>query len=363
MTAAKVMILGWIGSPNLGDELIAEAVCEMLRQADCEPTVVTIDKIASAALGVPMVRHAGALDTIGLARALLHHDAVVFGGGGLIQDETGPLNLPFHLTRLGTARALRKPWAGIGLGIGEVRRRSGRALVRAVLRNPVALSVRDAASADRYFELTGRDAMLGIDPVLARHSTNDNSTGDDLVVALRPENRPGQRSLATADPTTEHQLVRWAEAIDQIAEQHDLGIRFVTWDESHDRRVHELVGAHLTRPFTAQQTNASNAIEQMSNGRLAITMRYHGAVSAVLGSSRAIVLDYSPKMAGLAAEVGPGVSLVAPDASVTQLCDVASALLSGPPPSVDAVKDRTERVAVNESVITAIADAARRRTS
>ena len=166
MTGTHTLVLGWAGSTNLGDELIVRAVADLVMAAGGQPTVVTVDPEQSAELQVPLVRHAGAFETVALAAAAGRHTAAVFGGGGLIQDETGPLNLPFHLTRLTVARARRLPWAGLALGFGAVRRRSSRLLVRALLRGSVAMSVRDEASVQRCRDLTGLTPLLAADPVL-----------------------------------------------------------------------------------------------------------------------------------------------------------------------------------------------------
>ena len=42
MTRPKIAICGWIGSSNLGDELIADQVAGLIREAGGEPTLVTI---------------------------------------------------------------------------------------------------------------------------------------------------------------------------------------------------------------------------------------------------------------------------------------------------------------------------------
>ena len=354
MSRPRIAVLGWIGSSNLGDELIAEQVARMIDEAGGEPSLVTISE-ASRTDALHQIRHAGALDTFGLLRELRRHDGVLFGGGGLIQDETGPLNLPFHLTRLGVARLLRRPWAAIGLGVGDVRRRSGRLLVRTIARNPVAGSVRDEDSANRLLALTGTRPELGIDPVLAQPPRNVVAT-DHLVVSLRPMNSPSQRRLAGQPGPAPSQIQTWAKAIDDIASTAGLGVRFVTWDDEHDHAIHEAAAAQLRTPAEIVRPKAADVIDLMGSGQLVISMRYHGAVAAVLTRRPALLLDYSPKMAAIAVDVGNGVTCLHPTAPAEQLSAAARALLDGPPPSgVSNVEQRNE---VNRRVIRKLVDAA-----
>ena len=357
MTRPKIAVCGWIGSSNLGDDLIADQVAELIREAGAEPTLVTIADEPSAN-GVPTIRHAGALDTIGLALALRHHDGLVFGGGGLIQDETGPLNLPFHLTRLAAGRGLRLPWACIGLGVGDVRRRSGRLLTRLVARGFVAGSVRDTDSAERYHELTGLRPEVGVDPVLAL-PPQDVAPTDHLVISLRPINRPDQRRLATGAPPDDEQIERWADAIDQVATATGLSVRFTCFDDTHDQAIHEAVAARITAPHVLERPTTSNVIERVGSSRLVISMRYHGAVSAIVAGRPTLVLDYSPKMAALVDEIGPGLRRVAPDAPAAELVAGALSVLEDPPPS--GLPDVGGRAEVNRSVIRRLVEAASER--
>ena len=55
------------------------------------------------------------LNFIELKKQMINSDALIFGGGGLLQDETGLWNLPFHLSRITAARKQGLPWIGVGL--------------------------------------------------------------------------------------------------------------------------------------------------------------------------------------------------------------------------------------------------------
>jgi len=356
MNRPKVLVCGWIGSTNLGDELIASTFADLISDEGGEPTLVTIDPVRSAAAAPSQVRHRGALDTVGLAREALRHDGLIFGGGGLVQDETGPLNLPFHLTRLAVGRGLRLPWCGLALGVGDVRRRSSRLLVRTVMRGATAITVRDRGSQRRLAELTGSEPQLGIDPVVAMHA-HEIDAEDVLAVALRPPNRVGQRRTADAglDPAL---IGRWAAAIDSIAAAHGLAVRFVAWDRTHDADVHRAVADRMTTPSTLEEPGPDEIIDRMGSSRLVVSMRYHGAVAARLAGRPAVVLDYSPKMGDLVSEAGDSMVLVDPDAEPSVLADAASTVAPKTPSDISSIP---ERVDANHNAIQALLEAAGRK--
>ncbi len=330
----------------------------MISDENCRPTVVTVDKSASTRIGVPMIRHAGARDALPLARATWNHDGVVFGGGGLIQDETGPLNIPFHLSRLATARMLRKPWVGVGLGIGQVDRPSGRLLARFVLRNAVAVSVRDRGSARRYRELTGQPTTTAADPVFMR-TPRAVKAGPNLVVSLRRANSSGQRRLRSSAPPDEDRLRQWAEMIDAVAEPRGLEVRFIAWERGQDAPLHEAVAARLRSPAITEVPATDDIIERMGTGRLVLTMRYHGAIAALLHGRPCVMLDYSPKMADLASETHGGVSLVPLDAEPHHIVAGFNAVIERVDARSNALEDLRRRASANSEVIRQLALAAR----
>lgn len=343
----RILVCGWIGSTNRGDDLIAAAVADLIRQEGGDPTVVTIDDTTDRLHGAPAVVHRRPLDTIGLFSAARAHDGLVFGGGGLIQDETGPLNLPFHLSRLLVGRLNRLPWIGLALGVGDVRRRTGRALVRAIMRQSTALTVRDRGSRQRLHRLTGTEPVLGIDPVVTIEPTPP-AAEPVLAVALRPPNRPDQRR--TADTALDPSLIdAWAAAIDALAEAHELDVRFVAWDPHHDTPVHEAVAARLRRPSTLEEPEADRIIGRMGASTLVLTMRYHGAVAAALTGRPAVVLDYSPKMGDLVAETSHRLALVDPGAAAETLIDAGHRMLATAPPPGD--PRPAERIAANRDAV------------
>ena len=195
----EVLVAGWVGSTNLGDELVLAGLTALLRAEGHGVTAVSVDPAATERThGIPAVAPAQVLAAAGRA------DAVVLGGGGLLQDETSALNLPYHLSRVWAGRARRTPVVGLGLGAGRLTTRLGRALVRASLAG-VPLTVRDAPSADLLAGLGLPRPTVAADLALALPPTTGEPR-DRLVVCLRPWTGrsggllPASRRAAAAAP-------------------------------------------------------------------------------------------------------------------------------------------------------------------
>jgi polysaccharide pyruvyl transferase WcaK-like protein len=329
----EVLVAGWIGSTNLGDELVFAGLASLLRERGATVTAVSVDPAATRRVhGVAAVAPAGVLAAAGRA------DAVVFGGGGLLQDETSALNLPYHLSRVWAARARRTPVVGLGLGAGRLTTGLGRALVRTSLAG-VPLTVRDAASADLLAGVglprpaVAADLALSLPPVHA-------APRDRLVVCLRPwtgrrgrllpasrqaradgrqaradGRQPGddgrQPSADGRHPSAtrlapEPLLRATAQALDETAAATGLAPHLVALQADRDGPLHDAVAERMRAPVTTARPDLASLPAEVASGRAVAAMRYHGGICAVLAGRPAVLIGYSPKVDALAAELGPG---------------------------------------------------------
>src|SRR3954467_3602540 len=122
MRRLRVFVAGWIGSENLGDELLFACLRRRLAALDADVVVLSERPDVTASLhGVRALRPRDARETL---REISRCDALILGAGGLLQDGTSLLSLPYHLSRVGIARACRVPFIGMGLGVGPLRFRA-----------------------------------------------------------------------------------------------------------------------------------------------------------------------------------------------------------------------------------------------
>ena len=291
----------WIGSANLGDELVFAALAAQLAKRGVRVEALSQDPAATEREhGVAAIRRRGILRP-GRARG-----AVVLGGGGLLQDETSTLNLDLHLMPVAVARLRREPVAGVGLGAGPLTTRAGRLRVRTALAG-VPLTVRDAASADLLAgvgldrPIVAADLTLSLPPPLAEPA-------DRIVVCLRPWSGRRHRIPARLRPhrPDERFATGAAQALDELATATGLPVHLVAFDAPKDEPLHEAVAARMRSPATLATPDRHHVLDEVAASRLVVAMRYHGGMAAVLAGRPAVLVGYSPKVDALALELGPG---------------------------------------------------------
>lgn len=296
----RIAIAGWFGSDNLGDELILRSLAGCLRDRGAEPVAISIRPDETARVhSLDAIRHRSPLDTPALSRALREMDGLVVAGG-LIQSETSVWNIPFHGARMQSGRHL--PGCAVGLGVGRVGGPLAVPIARATLRRMRTIVVRDHDSADRLLGWGLRDVRIGSDPVIGER-VDPVATGDTMCVTLRPPNRRGLGTAATkVTVPSSSTSAALAGALDAVSASTGLSIRMVAFQESRDTPVHRSIAERLESDVELVSPRLDHVLEEVGRSRLVITMRYHGAIASLLHGRPAVLLDYSPKMASLAAE-------------------------------------------------------------
>ena len=347
----RIAIAGWIGSDNLGDELILSHMSHALQARGATAIAISIDPPQTeVAHGIAAFRHRSPLDTKSLVRDLAGVDGMVFGGGGLIQDETSPWNIPFHTSRIRAATRSDVPAVALGLGVGAVRGRAGRRMTRVALGSLAAIVVRDDASAANLSKRGLPGSLVGADPVLAAEVA-DRSPTDTIGVVLRRPNRPELRTAAARPSVPDPAVVtRLATALDALAATTGLGLRMVAFQESRDAAIHRAVAERLKAPTELVVPHLASVIDEVGKSRLIITMRYHGAIAALLHHRPTVLLDYSPKMASLAAEAGGWAAVVDPT-DVSSIVSAAESAQQRVARSHEALAGLRSRLDVNGRVL------------
>lgn len=351
-------VAGWTGSSNLGDELVFAALARLLGELGAQVTAVSVDPGRTRAdHGVEAVAARPDLLWAQAGRT----DLGVFGGGGLVQDESSLLNLPYHLARPALWSARGVDWVGIGLGAGPLHSPASRALAGRVLRGARAVTVRDADSARVLGPLLATPPQVGSDLAFTLPTTPPE-VDDVTVVALRGwtgrRRLPARTARLRATPTAFDAAL--AVALDRLA--HDTGrpTRFVALDGADDDAVHARVAALMATATQRRVPGLADVVAEVGRGQAVVAMRYHALVAAVLTTRPAVALTYSAKVASLAAELGrAGASLGLDPSGLAALSAAVADATAAAHLLPTARADLVARADVHREVLAAHLDAAR----
>ena len=323
----RAVIGAWVGSSNLGDELIFSTLLRLLKERGIKATVPSVNPVkTSESFDVDSFNH---MNFFEFKKRLNENDALIFGGGGLLQDETGIWNLPYHLSRIGAARKQGVPWVGIGLGASGLTGKRALKQVSNKFKDHLGVSVRDETSAQILESLNipnvVRAADLGWLWNISDTAQPVSSPGF-LGVSLR--NPQTARFLPAAigpkASMSEREISDMARNIDAVATSTGLSVRFISFNKDEDALLHQRVAGKLEVDSEVLNPDLET-LEQCFNGVEAIvTMRYHAGLIGALKGAAVVCLPFSKKLDSLAPALGAAASISAGNDLVSAVESVLS---------------------------------------
>ncbi len=141
---AKILICGYIGGGNVGDEAVCDRLVAAIRRQGDRPLLLSLAPAESQAIhGVPVYPRT----PWGIIRALADCDLLLLGGGTLLQAQSSCRSPLFYLAIAALAEAMGKPFVLVG-GIDPLPDVIAR-LARSILPGARALFLRDGDSLAR----------------------------------------------------------------------------------------------------------------------------------------------------------------------------------------------------------------------
>ncbi len=282
----KVLISGYYGFGNLGDEALLSGLLSGLRQQGHRVTVLSQDPAQTRRLhGVQAVSR-----FYGLLPALLRHDALISGGGGLLQDKTSQRSLQYYLGVLALAKRLGKRTVIYGQSIGPLTVAGKQAVARTLHNLPVA--VRDKAShellasLDIQAELVADTALLLNKPAMPLTDHRDN-----FPVLLIP--RGGYPAITTALISLAKTLLSRGISV--------AGMALQTQEDNSELAALKAAAPNLE---LWQADSPSAMLALLSKTRYVVSARLHGLILAAVAEKGFSGIIYDPKVAAFLDEAG-----------------------------------------------------------
>ncbi len=289
-----VLLSGFYGMGNAGDEAVLAASVQMLR-AVCEMPIRVLSgepNATAADLGVesyPRMHPRSVLAACRASRLLLS------GGGSLLQDRTSVRSLFYYLAVLWLGRrtgARTMIWAQ---GVGPLDRPASRRAVAAVLRQCDAITVRDEESASllREIGVTALTAEVTADPVFA----------------LAPVESPVVRECLGPTPEIAIALRPWPGAdglLDALAEELPRDLAYQLWalQPETDLPIAERLAGRIPNARVVRcRLSPGEWVALAEHAQGVLAMRLHALIFAANRAVPVAGISYDPKVDALLASL------------------------------------------------------------
>lgn len=332
-----VVVSGYYGFGNAGDEAILAAIIDGLPQA----RLIVLSGNPEATRREHGVEAVPRTDPLAVGRALRQADLVLSGGGTLLQDATGPGSIPYYLGIIAAARALGRPVMVYAQGVGPIRSAWGRRML-AVLNGVQLITTRDEASAEFLrcagvrrppIEVTADAALALPRPPRRDHPLLPSGPRPRIGLSVRPWNGGHLDALARA-----------ADAC--VARLGGVAV-FIPMQFPEDLEASREVVARMRRRALVieRQLPARELPGLFASLDLLAGMRLHALIFGALAGVPLVGLSYDPKVDHFLASLEAGAPLPANHVEPEEL---AERLAQARPPA-DRVVERLQQLARRNS--------------
>ncbi|MCX5776721.1 MAG: polysaccharide pyruvyl transferase CsaB [Candidatus Firestonebacteria bacterium] len=185
-TRKKILIFGYFGFKNLGDELILLSLVKNLEESGDITVLSESPEETAKELSVKAVNR---WNLPGVLCQIIRAKAVVGGGGGLFQNKTSSASLFYYLLLILLAKMFFKRVVLLSQGIGPIYGKWPRYFSRIILNLTDSITVRDSGSF-RELKILGvkKDVVVAADAVFALNfisSDGKKPNNGKVGVALR----------------------------------------------------------------------------------------------------------------------------------------------------------------------------------
>jgi len=292
-----VLISGYYGFGNLGDEALLDVIVAHLRAAYPSGSIDVLSADPPATAARLNVDATPRLDLGAVRRAIDRADVVLSGGGGLLQNVTSLRSLLYYAGIVRTATRANKRTMIFAQSIGPLDV-FGRAVVRACCGGVAAATVRDERSRRLLATLLPKVRVeRTADPVFL---FEPNATPLDLEA----EGLGGPGPLVVVSvrrwPHNEATIGLLAAAVDHLANEHGAQVAFLPLGGAPDADVStSVIRRAKSAPLLLPEMSLGQAAQVIGHASLVIGMRLHALILAARLGVPFTAVPYDPKVSAL----------------------------------------------------------------
>ncbi|MCL6519797.1 MAG: polysaccharide pyruvyl transferase CsaB [Armatimonadetes bacterium] len=294
----RIIISGYYGFSNMGDEAVLSAIIAGLREHSKKDIEITV--ISGAPKETQLHHGVRSLSRRSIAEvltAIRESDLVISGGGSLIQDATSFRSLLYYLWVIMQAQRSRRKVMILGQGIGPLRRKISCMLARRVLDRVDIIAVRDPDSANllKKIGVARPPIYVTADPAfLLKAEPTEQFEGDIITFALREWREA---------PWVEQYAI---ESLKQLSKELPAKIFLMAMHTPGDLEMASRIGRQVGDSVIVQKENLTpeQLLGIICASKMVVSMRLHALIFAAASGIPMLGITYDPKVESFLKSVG-----------------------------------------------------------
>lgn len=299
----SVIVSGYYGFDNSGDDAILKAIVKDLREMDNKIRISALSnnpKSTEETYGIKAYKRINIFEVI---KGISSSDMLISGGGSLLQDVTSTRSILYYLSVISIAKMLKKPVIVYANGIGPINKKLNRTLTRKVLNKVELITLRDFNS-KKTLEEIGINANMVVtsDPVFTLEPSDDKRIGLILKNEKIPTDKPLIGISVREWKKNQNLIDVMANSIKFINRSYGANVVLIPMHYPDDLEISIKIAqrANCTNCYVIKNKySVEDIMGIIKKLDLIIAMRLHSLIYAATQAVPMVGIVYDPKVEGL----------------------------------------------------------------
>lgn len=309
----KIVISGYYGFDNCGDEAVLLAIIHCLRQLRPDVRIVVLSNNPEKTAELYGVKAVDRWKPMAVAKAFVGCRLFLSGGGSLIQDVTSERSPRYYLWVIRLALLLAGKTMIYGQGVGPLTNEKNRQATAKVFNRCHEITVRDVQSAKLLKELgVEKNIRVACDPVMAlsyadidRQEIKDVLQEMDILDGKGRKNKPLLLAVIRCWEDNKH-LAAVAQLLDAQARSGGWDVLLAPAHFPADMEAIDKISNLMTERLycLGKSLSARQFLALTAYADKVFAMRLHGLIFAMAMGTPMLGLSYDPKVDAFMEQAG-----------------------------------------------------------
>ncbi len=336
---SKYLLSGYYGYDNIGDEAILMSLVAGLKSMDKKIEITALSASPESTADRYNIRSVNRNSIFSILKSIKECDYFVSGGGSLLQDVTGWKSVPYYLGQILLAQLIGKKTIFYAQGIGPVKGKFYKWLIKLILKRTNYISVRDKKSRELLINwgISPEQINLTVDPVfILRKLTKDyNYSNKELIIAK------GQRPLigVSVRPWRDNKYInKFAKSLSEFAVKIGANVVIIPFHTNQDQDISKRLRDKVISKWKeddyignitlSEIETPLQVLSQYKELDFLLGVRLHSLIFSVLTNVPFVATEYDPKIAGFLNMIGINSSVDINDLDSQQLYRICQSVWS-----------------------------------
>ena len=286
----KMLLAGYYGFGNLGDEAILEMALKQILEITDRKNITVLSGNKEVTKKKYNIDTIDRYNVFSIIKKLKSSDALVFGGGSLLQDVTSKRSIYYYLFLIRLAKIMNNKIVMLSQGIGPIINEKSKRAVASTLKMVDYITVRDKHSKE-FLESIGVDenkVFLSTDPVInlkaGENIKNEQNGSKKICFSLR--------NWKNTDVS---------EKISQVAEKlikNNIECYFIPFYYNEDLELIDQVEKNIKDKavYYKERLSTNEAFDIIKNMDVMVGVRLHSLIFAAAANVPFVAVSYDHKV-------------------------------------------------------------------